>query len=259
MKKSIISFLSLLAVAAMFSSCHNGSMYQLTVEGLGQEGSSPVVWQTGTVLTMWDDAMAPVDVALAGVAPDSSYASIQMPEGFKRQGLCRFMYPKSAFEKGHVKIATMQSGKEPLTEIPCYAEVEEGASELAFRTLCGVLKLNLTTAEKLKCVRVETLDSLVNIAGTFNVNNYPYPTLEAVEGSPCIDCEAIQGMDFSQGAELQFFLAPGIYNTFNVIMVTEDGRVCEKNLKEGKHIEITRNGFCTIKLGDDEENKLVFE
>ncbi len=260
MKKVIISLLAFVTVAVAFVSCQDGTMFKMTVEAVDSNGNSPVMWPKDAVLATWDDAMTPVEVSLAGIAPDSSYATVVMPKGTTTQGVRRFVYPAAVCAgEGMVMIPAVQSGKDCPVAMPCYAEAEEGKGELAFKSLCGVLHLNLTTAEKLACVQVSTEDSNEFMAGRFGVENYPFPVLKAVEGAVVnVTVDQLSGVDFNQGGALDLYVAPNCYNTFTVTLVTEDGRTCVKHLKDDKYIVVERNVVCSISLGQN-EGELVFE
>lgn len=260
MKKIIISLVAFVAMSALMVSCHNNSMYKLSVEAVDGKGTAPVMWPAAATVATWDDAMNPVEVKLSGIAPDSSYASIVMPDGTTTQGVRRFVYPATACAgEGKVMVATVQSGMGCPATMPCYAEYADGNADLVFKSLCGVVRLNLTTAEKLASVQISTEDSANFLAGRFSVDNYPFPVLKAeADASKCVRCEELTAFDFSQGAELYLYVAPGCYDTFTVTLATEDGRTCVKNLKEDKYIVVDRNVVCSINLGQN-EGDLVFE
>ena len=260
MKKIIISLVAFVAMSALMVSCHNNSMFKLSVEAIDGKGTASVMWPADATVATWDDAMNPVEVTLSGIAPDKSYASIVMPEGTTTKGVRRFVYPASVCAgEGKVMIAPVQSGMDCPATMPCYAEAAEGKAELVFKSLCGVVQLNLTTAEKLASVQISTEDSTNYLAGRFGVDNYPFPVLKAeADASKCVRCEKLAAFDFSKGSELYLYVAPGCYDTFTVTLTTEDGRTCVKNLKDDKYIVVDRNVICTINLGQN-EGDLVFE
>lgn len=260
MKKIAMSLVALVAMSALSVSCHNSSMFKLTVEGVDAKGAAAVQWPKDAVLATWDDALSAMEVKLSGIAPDSSYATLVMPKEVKTEGVRRFVYPATVCAgEGKVMIAPEQSATGCPALMPCYAETKDGNAEVEFKSLCGVVRLHLTTAEKLAAVQVSTEDSAKFMSGRFGVENYPFPVLKAENGAlPCVVCNELKGVDFGQGADVCLFVAPGCYNTFTITLTTEDGRTCQKNLKDNKYIVVDRNVVCTINLGQN-EGDLVFE
>lgn len=234
-------------------------MFNLSVEEVAGKGAAPVSWPRNTVLATWDDTMEPVEVKTAGTAPDSTFATLQLPEGMRTQGVRRFVYPATLCGgQDQVVIPSVQNGRDFPQGMPLYAETRDGGADVLFKSLCGVLRLQLTTDVRLASVRVSTEDT-VFMTGRFGVGNYPFPVLNAASGAEKYAvCEGLQAVDFAQGADLNLYVAPNCYNTFTVTLVAEDGRTCVKNLKEDKYVVVERNAVCTIRLGG-EEGELVFE
>ena len=134
-------------------------------------------------------------------------------------------------------------------------------SSINFVWLCGVVCVHLTTDERLSSVSISTDDSLNYLSGLFAVNNYPNPELvvaDGVGGEKSVRCENLSEMDFSQGGDVYFYVAPGAYHTFTVTMTAADGRVCVKSQKEDMVVEVNRNNVTTIMAGSA-DHKLVFE
>ena len=237
MKKIFISLAAFVAVSLALVSCHNNSVFNVTVEEVAGNGVAAIAWPKDAVITTWDDTKTPAEISFASVVADSSYAVMQLPEGMKTQGVRHFVYPASVYAgEGMVMVPAVQSGVDFPNGMPFYAETSEGNTDLAFKALCGVVRLHLTTPEHLASVQVSSEDT----------NGF------------MTSCEQLQNVDFSAGADLNLYVAPGCFNSFAVTMVTEDGRVCVKNLKEGKYVVVERNSVCTINLGG-EEGELVFE
>ena len=73
-----------------------------------------------------------------------------------------------------------------------------------------------------------------------------------------ITIDGLEEIDFTEGADVFYCVAPGCYQTFKVVMTTTDGRTCTKNLKEGREVLVDRNHMHSIILGDP-DSILVFE
>lgn len=258
--KKIITCLAVLATVSMLMvSCHS-RMYKFEVEAVGDQGTTAVTWAKDEVLATWDDSLRFVYVPVTGIAPDSTYATTQLTKGTKTYGVRRFVYPGAlCVDTACVCLSSVQEGTGFPKTMPLYGETQDGKGDVLMKSMCGVVRLHLTTAEKLVSVKVSTADSAKYMAGVFKVDNYPYPVLQPQSKVfQSIECDKLKGMDFAQGADLYLYVAPACYNTFTVTLTTEDGRVCVKNLKEDKYVVVDRNVVCTINLGQN-EGDLVFE
>ena len=99
------------------------------------------------------------------------------------------------------------------------------------------------------------------MSGLFVVENYPDVKLgvdEVVGTVNTVRCEKLPDIDFSQGGDVYFCVAPGSFKTFNVTMTTADGRVCVKHQKEDMVIDVNRGQTTTVTMGSPEHD-LVFE
>ena len=253
MKKIFISLALSAAMLVAFVSCHNNSVYQVTVEKVAGNGDAPVTWNVGDLLVTWDEALAPDQIPLSGLVPDSSHATLQLPDTMATHGVRHFVYPASFWGgEGSIMIPAVQNGISFPEGMPFYAQTQNGSPDLAFKALCGIVRLRIQTSEKIMSVSVTTDDSVHFLSGRFTVDNPTSPVLTPVEGAAkYVSLEQIPAMDFSQGADLYLYVAPGCYNTFTITMVSDDGRVCVKNLKEGKYIAVDRNTVFSIFLGTE--------
>jgi len=262
MKKITVLVLAVLALG--FSSCkqgnkeaQNGSL-NATVEAFGGDVLGAVAWAPDTKLVAWDDTFNPIEVTVAEVAADTASCQLSLADGVAPQGVCRFVYPACAYVgQGMVSVPVEQDGATNLTNIISYAEALEG--KVDFKQLCGVIQLNVTTPEQLSCISINTSDSNCFLAGNFQVANYPTPVLIGVEGAEQhIDVHGIESIDFSKGADVCIQLAPGCYQTFQIVLQNKDGKICTKTLKDDKSIVVDRNRLVTITLGNTPEG-LTFE
>ena len=259
MKKLFIFVFAVAAFSAALVSCNGkGGQYQIVVEPTGEQS---VAWTQGEAIASWDNTLAATEVYVSGEVKDGC-ALLQQPEDLKTEGVRRYVYPADAYAgEGKVSIPTVQNGADYRQAMPYYAETVEGSDALKFMSLCGLVCLHMTTNEHLASVSVSTDDTLAYLTGLFGVADYPLVNLvvdEGIGGVNNVRCENLSQVDFSQGADVVFYVAPGKYNTFNVTMTTTDGRVCVKHQKDDMVIEVNRNNVATILMGSA-DNVLVFE
>ena len=259
MKKLIIGLAAVAAVAVGMVSCNNkDGQYQIVVEPNGEEAA---VWAPGEAIASWDNTLVATEVYVSDEVVDGR-ATLQMPEGLQTDGARCFAYPAAAYAgEGKVSIPTVQNGVDYKQLMPYMAQSAEGAGALRFMSLCGLVCLHITTAEQLSGVSVSTDDTLAFLSGLFGVEGYPQVSLVAEEGMggvKSVRCEDLSQIDFSQGADVVFYVAPGKYKTITVTMTTADGRVCVKHQKEDMVVEVNRNNVATIIMGAG-ENVLAFE
>lgn len=259
MKKLFISFVAIAAVAAGLVSCNSKSgQYQVMVEPFG---SQAMIWGQDEAMASWDNTLMATEMTLTEVTGEGT-AMLQMPEELNTEGVRCFVHPAAVYAgEGKVCIPTVQDGVDYKQSMPYYAETVEGSEALAFMSLCGLVCLHVTTDEQIASVSISTDDSLGFLSGLFSVENYPVVNLVADEGMGAVNsvrCEQLPAMDFSQGGDMYFYIAPGKYKTFNVTMTTADGRVCVKHQKEDMLIEVGRNQIATIMMGSA-DHVLVFE
>lgn len=253
MKKIITCLALTAALLVAFASCRDNSMYQVSVEKIAGNGNGPVLWHEGDLIVTWDETLVPDQVALSGQLPDSVHASLVLPDTMTTKGVRHFLYPASFWGgEGCVMIPAVQTGVAFPDGMPFYAQTQNGNPELAFKALCGIVRLHIKTTEKIVSVSITSDDTAHFLAGRFTVDNPSSPVLTPAEGAAkYISLEQLPEMDFTQGNDLYFYVAPGCYNTFTITMVADDGRVCVKNLKEGKYIAVDRNSVFSIFLGTE--------
>ena len=262
MKNRVFVFVMLAAAVAGLVSCNCGhkqpQQYALTVEALvGAETQSQL--NVEVPMAVWDDGMTVTTASLKKgevgywLVPDDSAAV---------KGVLRVVYPADAALAGPdcLEIDTLQQSL-PLGEgMVYYGETtEETPDAVVLKAVSGVVCMSLTTTEQIAKVRFSTADSNKFMAGTFSVSNYPFPVLTATDMSTHgVEVVGLEETDFTQGATIYCYMAPGCYSTFKVEMITPDGRICTKNLKEGKEVVLDRNRMVTLNFAAVEE-PLVFE
>ena len=265
MKNRVFVFVMLAATVAGLVSCNCGqkqpTQYAVTVETLTGTDVLPQLNVDKTV-ALWADEMV---LRTAHVVKGEESLAIVRDDTAAMKGVVHVVYPLGAVPiegvtTGRVVIDTLQQAL-PLGEgMVYYGETTQDAPDaVVLKAVGGVLRMNLTTPEKIAKVEISTSDSNRYMAGVFELSNYPFPVLAATEASVrSIAIDGLGEIDFTEGADVFYCLAPGCYKTFTVVMTTTDGRTCTKSLKEGKEVLVDRNHMHSIVLGDP-DSILVFE
>jgi hypothetical protein len=260
MKNRLFVFVMLAVAMAGLVSCNCGqkqpTQYAVTLEPLTGMDEQPQLDMVASAV-WWDDAM---EAKMATVRKSDEGAVVVRDDTTATQGIVRMVYPANVPLAGAGCVDICQHQLPTGKGMVYYGETTEDApDQMVLKAVCGVLRLHLITAEKIANVTFETADSNRYMTGVFEVSNYPFPVLTATKQSlRSVVLESLQDIDFTQGAEVCAYVAPGCFHTFTVIMTTVDGRVCTKNLKEGREVLVDRNRTMTVNLGSQEE-PLVFE
>lgn len=167
----------------------------------------------------------------------------------------RAYYPSTLTTNGvNVTLPATQTYVEgSINEFPMYAESSD--NQLAFKNLCGVLKLHLTKANtSISSIEVVT-NSEVN--GTFSVSyNSGAPVLTYVSGgtnSVVLNCTTAQ--DISEGADFYITLPATFDSVRSITLTADNGFVCTKKVKNTSQINVSRSQYTLVTLG---ENDLEF-
>ena len=265
MKKTLTSLLSLLSLSSlfMFSSCQketvgNGTQFRATMEGCTSKDGKTAL--NGTALN-W---VAGDEIAVYGTAGRGIYtATPQTPatvalfdnvSGETGNAPFRAYYPTTLTTDGvHVTLPAVQTTADgSLTEFPMYAQSDDNT--LAFRNLCGALKLHLTKAG----VSVSSIEVSTNtpINGQYTLRYTGVPVIDYESNgtnSTVLECENPQPI--ANGKDFYIYLPHGNYTEMAFTITASDGSVCTKHSKANVAIYITRSQYTTINLG---ENDLVF-
>ncbi len=265
MKRIVSSLLSLLALSSLFtvSSCQketvgNGTQFRATMEGCTSKDGKTAL--SGTALN-W---VAGDEIAVYGTAGRGIYtATPQTPatvalfdnvSGETGDAPFRAYYPTTLTTDGiHVTLPAVQTTADgSLTEFPMYAQSDDNT--LAFRNLCGALKLHLTKAG----VSVSSIEVSTNtpINGQYTLRYTGVPVIDYESNgtnSTVLECENPQPI--ANGKDFYIYLPHGNYTEMAFTITASDGSVCTKHSKANVAIYITRSQYTTINLG---ENDLVF-
>ncbi len=167
---------------------------------------------------------------------------------------CRAYYPSTLTTDG-VNItlhATQTYVAGSMQEFPMYAE--SSTNTLAFKNLCGALKLHLTKANTNISTIAVTATTPIN--GTFTVSyNGGDPVLTptttaSVANTTVITCATAQAID--NGADFYIYLPAGNYTSLEIELNTDNNRQCIKTANTT--IPVTRSHYTTITLGENDLN-----
>ena len=265
MKNRILVFVMLAAVVTCLSSCCRKacpSEFRAMVEPTkgvdGVQMYTPL--EADAPVALWDDELTLGLAHVTSVDGEGLYTIVR-DDSAASKGMVRMVYPASAIAGlGSVVIDTVQQSQSMGAGMVLYGEsTADAPGEVALKVVNGIIRVDLFTPERLSTVALCTADSNRYMAGVFEVGNYPFPVLNATpQSTHGVLLTGLEEIDFSQHGDVVCYVAPGCYRTLAVVMTTPDGRICTKNLKEGKEIIVDRNGRVTIHLGD-ESNPLLFE
>lgn len=262
MKRTLASLLSLMALTGitMLSSCSkedvgDGTQFRATIEGCAARDGKTAL--SGMSLNWVEGDM----VAIYGTAGRGQYtATPQSPAtvalfdnvaGTTGDGPFRAFYPSTLTTDGvSITLPAAQTYVEnSINEFPMYAE--SATNQLAFKNLCGVLKLHLTKAN----TNISSISVTANaeICGDFTVsyvNDVPYLSYTG-NGSKTVTMACATAQDISNGKD--FYIALPAFDTLkSITLTTDDGRVCTKTVKSNVCINVQRSAVTEIAFGEND-------
>ena len=264
MKKNLFSFafLALLVGLVSMTSCKkeetqgNSTQFRATMEGCTSQDGKTVL--NGTALE-W---VSSDQIAVYGTAGCGIYsATPQTPattavfdnvSGETGNGPFRAFYPTTLTTDGmNITLPATQTYVEgSIHEFPMYAESSD--NQLAFKNLCGVLKLNLTKANtNISSIHI-TAASEIN--GTFSVAyNSGDPELTySANGTNTTTLTCATPQSISEGKDFYIYLPEGSYSGLQIMMITDDNRYCVKTANTA--VSVTRSQYTLITLGEEDMN-----
>ena len=265
MKKTLKSLLGLTALFGLFTftSCQkehvgNGTQFRATIEGCTDQHGKTTLngtalnWVSGDQIAIYGTAGA--GVYSATPLTPATVAVFDNVSGETGDGPFRAFYPTTLTTDGvNITLPTTQTYVEgSIHKFPMYAESSD--NQLAFKNLCGVLKLRLTKAN----TNISTISVTANakVNGDFAISFVGgVPTL-SYEGNgtnsvtlACATAQAIAGgRDF-------YIALPAFDSLKSITLTTDDGRVCTKTVKSNVCINVERSTVTEIAFG---ENDMVF-
>ena len=228
-----------------------------------------VFWKAGDIIRCSDnDHRAYYQTTEDGVQSATfTYLDVDNPEYVLSPDSLQFWayFPP---DPGRKLVATQQYCENGIAAAPMRGYYERTAEEpfdpnFVFKHVCGALKLNLTTTqEDVKVVKI-VLRADNGLSGS-------YTTLPELSGQPTIDTYyrqyvsgqtapvALDCPEVAIGAEPKpFFISvpPFVYGAFSVQVITSDGRMQTRSLKQGETLEIERAKVYDLSLAFDDLQK----
>ena len=263
MKKNLVSLMSLAFLVGLVSltSCKkdeslgNGTQFRATME----DCSSVKTTLNGTALN-WvsGDQIAVYGTAGCGIysatpQTPATVAVFNNVSGETGDAPFRAYYPSTLTTDGvGISLPATQTYVEgSINEFPMYAESSN--NELAFKNLCGVLKLHLTKAST--NISSITITAASEINGTFSVSyNSGDPELAySANGTNTTTLTCTTAQSIASGKDFYIYLPEGSYSGLQIEMTTDDSRYCVKTANTA--INVTRSQYTLITLG---ESNLTF-
>ena len=163
----------------------------------------------------------------------------------------RAFFPQElTWDGSTIHLSSMQA-KADNVNFPMYAESDN--NQLAFKHLCGLLKLHLTKADVSVSTITVTASSMIN--GNYSINyNAGDPQLIYLDGgtnTTFLTCHIPQSI--SDGNDFFIYLPAGDYEGLQIEIITTDGSYCVKTANTT--IPVRRSRYTSITLG---ENDLTF-
>lgn len=267
MKKCLISLISLVFLAGLvnLTSCKkenqgDGSQFYATMEQCSDQYGKTIL--NGSVLN-WIEGD---QVRIYGTAGSSLYtAQPQSPatnavfnneSGRVGESPYYAVYPADiATATNAITLPAVQVTNDgSLVGFPMYAESED--NHLAFKNLCGLLKLHLTKANT-SISSIEVTASC-EINGNYSLQYNGIPTLEYVDNgsnSTTLYCTTAQSID--NGKDFYIYLPQGSYSNVVFTITNSDGGVCTKTSNAGVTINVVRSQYTTISLGENDLDFVV--
>ena len=235
------------------------SVFTATAEGsetrtaLSQNGNVyDMIWRSGDGITIVDGAKTP-NVGIYVTTGTGTQADFSLSSGSQAMTpKFKAYYPWDLYNNGAPTLPYWQEYVEGnIAASPMYAE--SNSTSLAFKNLCGIIRLNLSTKLEGKRVRVITLNAAQALSGTITnaetLSSDGYAAVVSGSNSVNLDCGA-EGVAVGQTAVPFYIAVPaGTYTDFSVVVTTTDGYAQTRVAKVD--IEVTRSGITTLTLDFD--------
>ena len=260
MKKSLVFLVELTALVGLVSltSCTkenlgDGTQFRASMEGCTSSTGKTILnvtaleWVSGDQIAIYGTAGC--GIYSATPQTPATVAVFDNVSGETGNAPFRAYYPSTLTTDGvNVSLPATQTYVEgSINEFPMYAE--SGINELAFKNLCGVLKLHLTKASTSISSIAITAASPIN--GTFSVDyNGGDPELDYVSGgknTTKLTCATPQSI--ADGKDFYIYLPEGSYTGLEIVLNTDEGGYCVKTSNTA--INVTRSRYTLVTLGGD--------
>ena len=263
MKKTLVPFIALTAFAAMttISSCNKEELgnteFTATIESCSDQQGKTILngtalnWESGDQVVIYGTAGAGIYAATPQTP--ATTANFGRVSGNPGNAPFRAYYPSTLTTDGvNITLPAAQTYVAgSINEFPMYAESSN--SHLAFKNLCGALKLHLTK----NGVNISSISVTANseINGIYSVSyNTGDPQLvhSTGTGSNTTTISCVTAQDISNGLDFFVCLPAGDYTGLVIELNTNDGQFCTKTANTT--IPVRRSHYTFITLGENDLN-----
>ena len=219
-----------------------------TKTALEEDGSVyKVVWQSGDEIVVIDGNSY---IGVYSTTSTTSHAEFTYESGSEAKDPdYRAMYPVAFFNSGYPAIPATQNYVEGnISGSPMYAE--SSTENLAFKNICGIIRLNISTTVNGKKVRKIILGADQGMSGTVVnaatlVADAYVATVSGTEGIT-LDCGE-SGVEIGSTAKPFHIAVPqNSYSSLSITVITTDGEYQVRTAK--KNIAVTRSRITDITL-----------
>ena len=265
MKRTLVSLLSLLALSSLFTitSCQkdatgDGTQFRATMEGCAARDGKTILDETFLHLN-WVEGD---QVAIYGTAGRGLYsATPQTPAttavfdnvgGTTGDGPFRAFYPASLTSDGATVTlpATQTYEVNSIHEFPMYAE--SATNQLAFKNLCGALRLILVEANtNITSISITANTAICGDYAVSYVNDVPYLSYTG-NGSNTVTMNFSTPLSIGDTGRYFYFALPAFDSLKSITITTDDGRYCTKTVKSNVCINVQRSEMTTIVFLDND-------
>lgn len=262
MKRTLVSLLSLMALFTI-TSCQkdaqgDGTQFRATMEGCAARDGKTILDETFLHLN-WVEGD---QVAIYGTAGRGLYsATPQTPAttavfdnvgGTTGDGPFRAFYPASLTSDGATVTlpATQTYEVNSIHEFPMYAE--SATNQLAFKNLCGALRLILVEANtNITSISITANTAICGDYAVSYVNDVPYLSYTG-NGSNTVTMNFSTPLSIGDTGRYFYFALPAFDSLKSITITTDDGRYCTKTVKSNVCINVQRSEMTTIVFLDND-------
>lgn len=239
------------------SSKVSGVVFTATTEGSDtrtalseNEGRYNVVWRSGDRITIADGSVTP-NVGEYSTTSETTSATFTKESGADPAATpYKAWYPATLYNAGAPTLpATQDYVAGNISGMPMYAE--SSTTDLSFKNLCGIIRLNVSTTISGKKVRRiilaadQGMSGAISNAGSLEGSGYA----AAVFGTVGVTLDCGEGGVAISGSATPFHIAvpANTYTTLKITVVTTDGEVQTRTSNKG--IAVERSKITDITLG----------
>ncbi len=234
----------------------NSTQFRATMEGCTDQHGKTTLngtalnWVSGDQIVVYGTAGSSVYTATPQTP--ATVAVFDNVSGEMGDGPFRAFYPSTMTTDGvNITLSATQTFVDgSINEFPMY--VESSDNQLAFKNLCGVLKLHLTKANT--NISSITVTANAAVSGTFSINyNNGNPIMNYVTGGSStltLVCSTPQSID--NGKDFFIYLPSTIDSIKSITFVADGGTVCTKRTKETVQVGINRSQYTSVSFGEED-------